>query len=88
MNKEFWLNKWRIKQIGFHRSQPNPALINYCSLLNLPQNSRIFVPLCGKTLDIAWLLQQGYQVVGIDLSPIAIEELCTCLLYTSPSPRD
>lgn len=43
--------------------------------LNMPVGSRIFLPLCGKTLDIAWLLAKGYRVAGAELSEMAIEQL-------------
>lgn len=35
----------------------------------------MFVPLCGKTLDIGWLLSKGYKVVGAELSETAIDQL-------------
>ena len=41
----------------------------------MPQTSCVFVPLCGKTRDIAWLLSQGHRVVGVELSKLAVEEL-------------
>jgi thiopurine S-methyltransferase len=33
------------------------------------------VPLCGKTLDIAWLLTRGCHVIGVELSEVAVAEL-------------
>lgn len=77
MHAEFWHKKWQEKQIGFHLNQANPLLVKYFNKLNLDKNSRVFVPLCGKTLDIHWLLNNGYQVVGCELSEIAIAELFT-----------
>jgi thiopurine S-methyltransferase len=41
----------------------------------LSKGSRIFVPLCGKTLDIAWLVSNGFRVVGVELSERAVEQL-------------
>ena len=35
-------------------------LVKYLGELSLPRNSRLFLPLCGKTLDIGWLLSNGY----------------------------
>jgi len=75
MKADFWHQRWQQGEIGFHESQANPALVNNIDQLNLPANARVFLPLCGKTLDIAWLLGRGYQVVGIELSVLAIEEL-------------
>lgn len=75
MKHEFWHDKWQSNNIGFHLSSPNPLLIKHIQSLNLQPQARIFIPLCGKSLDIHWLLQQGFHITGIDLSPIAIEEL-------------
>lgn len=75
MDANFWHQKWANKDIGFHQSHAHPLLVNYFSKLNLPKNARVFLPLCGKTLDIHWLLAQGYQVAGAELSQLAVEEL-------------
>ena len=75
MEKEFWINKWEVGQIGFHNAKPHPFLIDNLGGLKLTQGSRIYLPLCGKTLDIAWLLQQGFRVVGVELAKKAIDEL-------------
>jgi len=75
MEAEFWLNKWEDGKIGFHLSEANPLLVKYVHDLNLQPSNRIFLPLCGKTVDIPWLLGQGYEVTGIELSQKAVEEL-------------
>lgn len=75
MEAGFWLERWENNQIGFHEGKPNAFLTQYMTQLELAQGARIFLPLCGKTLDIAWLLAQGYQVVGIELSEKAVIEL-------------
>lgn len=75
MQPDFWHKKWQESDIGFHNSDANPLLVKHCPALGLATGSRIFLPLCGKTLDIHWLLAQGFQVVGAELSPIAIEQL-------------
>ena len=50
-------------------------MVNHISHLNLISGQRVFLPLCGKTLDVAWLLSKGFRVVGAELSEIAIEQL-------------
>ena len=74
MNPEFWQTRWQEKRIGFNQSQVNPLLIKYFSELNLPVGSRIFVPLCGKSIDMVWLAHQGFDVVGIELVESAAQE--------------
>ena len=73
MQADFWLNRWQEGQTRFHQERVTPLLAKYWPALNLPANSRVLVPLCGKSLDMVWLAEQGHQVLGIELSPIAVE---------------
>jgi thiopurine S-methyltransferase len=82
MQANFWHQKWQINEIGFHLPDANPLLVKYFSKLHLKKGTRVFLPLCGKTLDIAWLLAQGYRVAGAELSAIAIEDLFKSLNLT------
>lgn len=82
MQHDFWHQRWQTNQIGFHLPEANPLLIKHFSTLQLQQHSRVFLPLCGKTMDIHWLLSQGFRVVGAELSQIAIDELFINLQIT------
>ncbi len=73
MQQEFWLERWQLNQIGFHNQQTNRHLKQNWSLLNQPTGSVIFVPFCGKSKDMLWLRDQGHQVIGVELSPLAVE---------------
>lgn len=75
MQQDFWHQKWEKNEIGFHLPEPNPLLVKYFPSLHLKPGNRVFLPLCGKTLDIAWLLAQGFCVAGAELSELAIENL-------------
>lgn len=75
MDKEYWISKWQNKELGFHQPAVNPLLESHFPKLKLQEAARIFIPLCGKTLDIAWLLSLGYQVVGIEMVESAVIEL-------------
>lgn len=79
METSFWHQKWERGDIGFHENRENPLLVEHFEKLNLAVGSRVFLPLCGKTLDIAWLLACGYRVVGVELSTLAINELFKAL---------
>ena len=74
MNPEFWQTRWQEKRIGFNQSQVNPLLVKYFSKLNLSADSRIFVPLFGKSIDMVWLSHQGFDVVGVELVESAAQE--------------
>jgi thiopurine S-methyltransferase len=73
MDKDFWHARWQTGQIGFHQNEINPYLVRYWPSLQLEPRSRVFVPLCGKTLDMIWLLDQGHSVVGNEISQLAVE---------------
>lgn len=72
MQAEFWLERWREGRTGFHRDAPMPLLLQHWPALALPRGSRVLVPLCGKTLDMRWLAEQGHRVLGVELSPLAV----------------
>lgn len=74
MDPEFWLDRWQQSQIGFHQADTEPLLQRHWPALGVPAGSRVFVPLCGKSLDMVWLAGQGYQVIGNELSQIAIDD--------------
>lgn len=75
MERTYWLEKWQRGDIGFHRSEVNPVLLEHFPKLTLPGSGRVFLPLCGKTRDIHWLLARGYRVAGAELVELAVEEL-------------
>jgi thiopurine S-methyltransferase len=75
MDPSFWHQRWAKNEIAFHEPKANPLLVRHFKELSLPTGRRVFVPLCGKTLDIAWLLSRGYRVAGAELSETAITQL-------------
>ena len=74
MEPEFWQQRWREGRIGFHQDKPMPLLLKHWPSLGVAPGSRVFVPLAGKSLDMAWFASQGYRVLGVELSPLAVEQ--------------
>ncbi len=79
MEHTFWHNKWEINQVGFHLDYVHPLLKRNLELFQvsgvLKNPGKIFIPLCGKTLDIEFLLSQGHDVIAVELSEIAVKEV-------------
>jgi len=73
MEKKYWDTKWQNKDTGWDQQKPNPFLLKYFNNLNLKTGATIFVPLCGKSIDMLWLTEQGYQVIGVELNLQACE---------------
>jgi len=74
MDPEFWHQRWSRDEIGFHQHEYNAHMQAFFRRLRLPPGGHVLVPLCGKSLDMIWLLQQGYRVTGIEISPRAVED--------------
>lgn len=74
MQPEFWHQRWREGRIGFHQDKPTPLLLKHWPSLGVAPGAKVFVPLAGKSLDLAWFVAQGYRVLGVELSQLAIEQ--------------
>ena len=61
-----WHSRWESNKIGWHADQVNQNLIDYFSKLNLVDGDKIFVPLCGKSVDMFYLLKRGLKVVNFN----------------------
>ncbi|MGV8940321.1 MAG: thiopurine S-methyltransferase [Lysobacter sp.] len=72
MEPEFWEQRWKEGQIGFHQDRATPLMLKHWPALQVPAGSRVFVPLAGKSLDMAWFSAQGHRVLGVELSSTAI----------------
>ncbi len=66
----FWAEQWRAGKIRFHEGKPNPYLVRFAPRLD--DHGRVFVPMCGKTEDLAYLAGRGHQVVGVELVEDAV----------------
>ena len=77
MDVSFWHGCWAEGRLGFHQSKFNRYMMRYWPRLGVPAGAQVLVPLCGKSLDMLWLLEQGYRVTGIELSRRAIEDFFT-----------
>jgi len=74
MDRDFWHQRWHDNQIGFHQDKPTPLLLKHWPAIGMPVGAKIFVPLAGKSLDMVWFASQGYRVLGVELSPLAIKQ--------------
>ena len=71
MQAEFWHERWQKNEIGFHQAAVHPGLATHWPALGVPAGTRVFVPRCGKSLDMRWLADAGHRVLGVELSELA-----------------
>ncbi len=74
MHADFWHQRWQENRIGFHQAAPTSWLLKHWPTLGIAKGARVFVPLCGKSLDMVWLAAQGFDVLGVELSPLAVQQ--------------
>jgi thiopurine S-methyltransferase len=74
MDPSFWHDRWENQDIGFHQTDVHALLPKYWPRLGLASDAPVFVPLCGKSLDMVWLAQQGHRVIGAELSQRALDD--------------
>ena len=69
-----WELRWEENRIGFHLPEVNSYLLRYSGVLLKQAPQSVFVPLCGKTLDLPWLAGRTKKVVGVELIRKAVED--------------
>ena len=68
-----WLEFWKNNEINWHSDVVTQELEEYLGLLKLEPGDKVFFPLCGKSLDMTYILNQGFSVIGVELSEIGIK---------------
>ncbi|MCP4092674.1 MAG: thiopurine S-methyltransferase [Planctomycetes bacterium] len=74
MEAQFWIDRWAAGNIGFHRPDYNEYLQQFWSQIGVDASAKVFVPLCGKSLDLNWLAEQGHAVIGNEVAEQAVED--------------
>jgi thiopurine S-methyltransferase len=74
MDTNFWIERWEQEQIGFHQPGVNAWLQKHWRDIGVTAGSVVFVPLCGKSLDMVWLRERGHTIIGIELSRRAVRD--------------
>ncbi len=72
LETDIWLERWRTGNTGWHQPDVNPLLVEYWPKLKLPEDCPVFVPLCGKSLDMVWLRTSGHPVYGVEIAEAAV----------------
>ena len=87
MELEFWHQRWASNQIGFHEGQVNAYLARYYADLRMAGGQTVFVPLCGKSIDLR-LPAEREKAAEPFLSHTLQVESARYLYLLKPQPRD
>lgn len=72
MDTQYWQDRWEHNKIEFHQDAVSPYLQRFLPELTHAPGARVFLPLCGKSKDLAWLSGQGYGALGVEVSRLAV----------------
>lgn len=84
MEQSYWQARWRKNKIGFNGAQPDAALLQHWPALGVPAEACVAVPLCGKSVDMRWLREQGHRVYGVEF----VEQACGAFFEEHHRPPD
>lgn len=73
LNHDYWEQRWKQGETGWHQPDGSPTLKKHWSALALKGNETVLVPFCGKTPDMLWLASLGHRVIGVEISRFAID---------------
>lgn len=82
MEISYWQSRWNKDKTGWHMDDVYPLLPEFWPYLNLSPGAVVLVPLCGKSLDMLWLAEQGCRVIGIEVSEKAVQDFAKNHLET------
>jgi thiopurine S-methyltransferase len=68
------LEYWENNETNWHSDVVTQELEEYLGLLKLEPGDKVFFPLCGKSLDMIYMLNRGFSVIGVELSEIGIKQ--------------
>jgi thiopurine S-methyltransferase len=69
-----WLKFWENNETNWHGDRITQELVEYFELFELEPRDKVFVPLCGKSLDMLYIMNQGFSVVGVEISEIGVRQ--------------
>ena len=67
---ENWPARWASGRTGWHETDGNAGLKSHWRV----EAESVLVPLCGKSPDLRWLALRGHEVIGVELSEVAVRQ--------------
>jgi len=72
---QYWQARWATGQSQWHKAEPQQNLLKYMdTLTHGNDNTKFFLPLCGKAGDLMHLYKAGHTVTGVEGVPFVVEQ--------------
>ena len=72
LDLEYWDKRWENNQAGWHKTEVHSLLALHKK--SYKEKGTVFFPMCGKAVDMKYMCDEGYNVVGIEYSKQPVEE--------------
>ena len=69
----FWEQRYRDNRTGWDLGGPTPAFVAYLEGPRRPEPGKILVVGCGKGHDVLLFARHGFDALGVDFAPSAVE---------------
>lgn len=69
-----WKQRWAEGRTRFHSEDVHADLLAHADRFLGGSPRHVLVPLCGKSVDMRHLADQGHRVTGVELVPEAVEQ--------------
>lgn len=73
LSVEFWQERYRLQQTRWDLGEPAPPFVDFLAEPTAPTEGKVLVPGCGSGHDALFFAQRGFEVLGVDFAPAAIE---------------
>lgn len=76
MTPDDWRKSWQDgDSTFFHSDNLSPIFLKMKEeIINGKDHAKVFVPFCGKVLEMKWLAENGHVVVGVEVSEDGIKQ--------------
>jgi SAM-dependent methyltransferase len=68
-----WNERYAAGDLPWDTGEPDPLLVEYLASGALPPGRTLEVG-CGTGTNAIWLAERGFDVLGVDVSPLAVEK--------------
>jgi SAM-dependent methyltransferase len=69
-----WNERYAAGELPWDTGTPDPMLVELVKSGALPRGGRAIDIGCGTGTNVIWLAQQGFEVLGVDIAPLAVEQ--------------
>lgn len=73
LSVRYWEGRYQDNLTTWDIGEPAPPLVDFLTSPQAPTSGKVFVPGCGRGHEALYLAGHGFEVLGLDFAPSAVE---------------